>query len=165
MNMYAKPTPFFSLKNILNVALNGNKEHVDAICQRMGINPNDLYDYMCQAMEYGTVYEQTQPLAEQARTILLRRLDSQQTAQIEEVADEMGLSVRSLQRRLQAENVTFREIVDEARRDIALRLIRTNQHNINEIACVMGYDEPSSFRRAFKKWTGHNPKAYQLATC
>lgn len=156
-------TPFTSLKTILNVALKGNKDHVDVICQRLGINPNDLFDYVCQAMEYGTGYEETQPLAEQARAIVLRRLDQQQTAQIEEVASELGLSVRSLQRRLQTENVTFREIVDFARRDIALRLIRTSQHNINEIACVMGYDEPSSFRRAFKKWTGHNPKAYQLA--
>ncbi|RCR66664.1 AraC family transcriptional regulator [Larkinella punicea] len=163
--MYAGPTPFNSLKTILNIALNGNKDHVEAICQRMGINPNELYDHVCQAMEYGTGYLQTQPLAEQSRAIVLRRLDNQQTAQIEDVADELGLSVRSLQRRLQAEEVTFREIIDLARRDIALRLIRTNQHNINEIAFVMGYDEPSSFRRAFKKWTGHNPKAYQLATC
>ncbi|MGA0560761.1 helix-turn-helix transcriptional regulator [Larkinella sp. VNQ87] len=163
--MYPQSTPFHSLKAILNVALNGNKDHVDAICQRMGINPNEVYEYVCQAMEYGKGYEQTQPVAEQARAIVLRRLDNQQPAQIEDVADELGLSVRSLQRRLQAENVTFREIVDEARRDIALRLIRTNQHNINEIAFVMGYDEPSSFRRAFKKWTGHNPKAYQLAGC
>jgi AraC-like DNA-binding protein len=163
--MYPQSTPFTSLKTILNVALNGNKDHVDAICHRMGINPNDIYDYVCQAMEYGTGYQQTQPLAEQARAIVLHRLDNQQTAQIEVVADELGLSVRSLQRRLQAEDVTFREIIDYARRDIALRLIRTNQHNINEIAFVMGYDEPSSFRRAFKKWTGHNPKAYQLAAC
>ncbi|GAB3903359.1 hypothetical protein GCM10028803_31670 [Larkinella knui] len=160
--MYSQPTPFNSLKTILNVALNGNKDHIDAICHRMGINPNDLYNRVCQAMEYGTGYLTTQPLAEQARTIVLRRLDHQQSAQIEDVADELGLSVRSLQRRLQAEDVTFREIIDYARRDIALRLIRTNQHNINEIASVMGYDEPSSFRRAFKKWTGHNPKAYQL---
>ncbi|GAB3337682.1 hypothetical protein GCM10027299_49070 [Larkinella ripae] len=163
--MNPRPTPFHSLKSILNVALNGNKDHVEAICHRMGIDPGAVFDYVCQAMEYGTGYQQTQPLAEQSRAIVLRRLDNQQSAQIEDIADELGLSVRSLQRRLQAEDVTFREIIDYARRDIALRLIRTNQHNINEIACVMGYDEPSSFRRAFKKWTGHNPKAYQLATC
>lgn len=163
--MYLQSTPFNSLKTILNVALNGNKDHVDAICQRMGIDPNEVYDYVCQAMEYGAGYQQSQPMAEQSRAIVLRRLDGQQPTQIEEVADELGLSVRSLQRRLQAENVTFREIVDVARRDFALRLIRTNQHNINEIACVMGYDEPSSFRRAFKKWTGYNPKAYQLTSC
>ena len=163
--MHPQSTPFNALKTILNVALNGNKDTIDAICHRLGVNPNDLYTHVCQAMEYGTGYLQKQPLAEQARAIVLRRLDTQRSAQIEDVADELGLSVRSLQRRLQAEDVTFREMVDDARRDIALRLIRTSQHNINEIACVMGYDEPSSFRRAFKKWTGHNPKAYQLATC
>ncbi|MGV3556677.1 helix-turn-helix transcriptional regulator [Larkinella arboricola] len=164
--MYPKSTtPFHSLKTILNVALNGNKDHVEAICLRMGINPSEVYEHVCQAMEYGTGHLKAQPVAEQARAIVLRRLDHQQSAQIEDVADELGLSVRSLQRRLQAEDVTFREIVDYARRDIALRLIRTTQHNINEIALVMGYDEPSSFRRAFKKWTGHNPKAFQLATC
>ncbi|GAB3921581.1 helix-turn-helix transcriptional regulator [Larkinella terrae] len=163
--MYPQSTPFNSLKTILNSALNGNRDHVEAVCQRMGINPTEVFDYVCQAMEYGAGYRQTQPVAEQARAIVLRRLDHQQTAQIEDVADELGLSVRSLQRRLQAEDVNFREIIDYARRDIALRLIRTTQHNINEIACVMGYDEPSSFRRAFKKWTGHNPKAYQLSAC
>ncbi|WP_164851338.1 helix-turn-helix transcriptional regulator [Larkinella soli] len=150
------------MKAILNVVLNGEKEAIEIICHRMGVSQQDLYQYVCQALDYGIGYAPDQRLAEQARTIVLRRLDAHQSVQIEDVAEEMGLSVRSLQRRLQGEELTFREIIDQARRDVALRLIRTSRHNINEIASVMGYDEPSSFRRAFKKWTGQNPKAYQM---
>jgi AraC-like DNA-binding protein len=75
------------------------------------------------------------------------------------VAKRLGLSTRTLQRRLADEGLAFVDIVDEVRRALALRLVEEPAVSVREIAFLLGFSEPKAFRRAFRRWTGVAPRA------
>jgi AraC-like DNA-binding protein len=75
------------------------------------------------------------------------------------VAKRLGTSVRTLQRRLGAERAVFSLLVDEVRRDVALRYLADGKAELTEIAFLTGYSELSAFGRAFRRWTGSTPLA------
>lgn len=75
----------------------------------------------------------------------------------EKVARALSMSVRSLQRKLQQAQTTFRKILDQTREDLARQYIRDNKLNLTEIAFLLGFSEHSAFSRAFKRWTGQTP--------
>ena len=79
------------------------------------------------------------------------------------VAARLRMSARTLQRRLAGENVTFDGVLDELRRELALRYLADPRVGIAEIAYLLGYSEPSAFHRAFKRWTGTTPAAARPA--
>ena len=80
---------------------------------------------------------------------------------IERVAERMGSSVRTLQRRLSEAGVTHTALVEHARCDRALRRLRTTRLPIGQVAKELGFRDPSSFSRAFQRWTGMSPRAYR----
>ncbi len=73
------------------------------------------------------------------------------------VAQKLKMSERSLQRRLADEGITFDALLDEIRRDLALRYLADPKIAVAEVAYLLGYSEPSPFHRAFKRWTGKTP--------
>lgn len=73
------------------------------------------------------------------------------------VARRLNLSERSLQRRLDEEGLRFADIVEEVRKDLALRYIADPALSLGEVAFLLGFSEPSPFHRAFKRWTGSTP--------
>jgi AraC-like DNA-binding protein len=73
------------------------------------------------------------------------------------VADAFHLTPRTFQRRLLTENVTFRQITDDLRKQISNLLIRHNRFSITDISYVLGYSEPAAFIHSFKKWFGDAP--------
>ncbi|MBX3601839.1 MAG: AraC family transcriptional regulator [Rubrivivax sp.] len=79
------------------------------------------------------------------------------------VAGALHLSTRSLQRRLDAEGTRFAELVDEVRRELALRYVADRRLALGEVAFLLGYAEPSPFHRAFRRWTGTTPAALRAA--
>jgi AraC-like DNA-binding protein len=81
----------------------------------------------------------------------------------ERVASRLNISARTLQRRLNDWGVTFEELVDEYRRDRALRLLMRDDHSVLEIAYSLGYSDPAHFTRAFKRWQGVSPRTYRNA--
>ncbi|HWT00627.1 MAG TPA: AraC family transcriptional regulator [Pyrinomonadaceae bacterium] len=87
----------------------------------------------------------------------LRRGD----AKVASVARELAMSERSLQRRLNSEATSFREVLDEVRADLSLRLLGENEMDVREVAFTLGFSEPSAFYRAFRRWTGKTPAAYR----
>ncbi|MCD8522882.1 MAG: helix-turn-helix transcriptional regulator [Saccharospirillaceae bacterium] len=89
---------------------------------------------------------------------LLKRRISQ-----EDVAAQLNISVRNLQRRLKALGTTYQALLDESRQDIAMRLIRDESLPLYEIAFMVGYAEPSAFYKAFKRWTDATPGDYRQA--
>ena len=101
---------------------------------------------------------------EGATTLLVKKELSRrikgQLPTIEQLASDLNMSVRSLQTRLQAEHVSFRNLTNEVRRDMAIAHLRTGALNIGEIAFLLGFNEISSFSSAFRKWTGSAPSAY-----
>jgi len=82
-------------------------------------------------------------------------------ATLKEAAIHFEMSQQVLHRRLQAEDLSFKEIKMQTRRDIAVNLLFDNKCKIEEIATLVGFSEPSAFIRAFKSWTGSTPLAYR----
>lgn len=87
---------------------------------------------------------------------LLRSAD----AQIDDVARRLGLTGRSLQRRLKDEGTTFADLRDTVRHELARRYLDDGLA-IAEISFLLGFSEPSAFFRAFKRWTGEAPLAHR----
>ncbi len=79
----------------------------------------------------------------------------------EQIASNLHLTTQTLRRRLKDEGTSYQEIKDNLRRDSAIYHLERNQLPINEIAARVGFSEPSTFHRAFKKWTGVTPGAYR----
>lgn len=79
----------------------------------------------------------------------------------EQIAQQINVSPQTLRRRLKEENTSYQEIKDQLRRDIAIHHLSRNELSINDIALRVGFTEPSTFHRAFKKWTGMTPGAYR----
>lgn len=79
---------------------------------------------------------------------------------IEAIAHTLMLSVRQLQRELQIENTSYQQILDDTRKEIALKHIQNKQTSIHDLAFLLGFSEPSAFHRAFKRWTGQTPRNY-----
>jgi AraC-like DNA-binding protein len=77
------------------------------------------------------------------------------------VARRMRMSARTLARRLEAENTTFFALLDDARRDRAMRLMEDRGLTLTEIAFVLGFAHVASFHRAFRRWTGRTPADYR----
>jgi len=75
------------------------------------------------------------------------------------VAKRLGTSVRTLQRRLGAEGGVFTTLVENVRRDVAMRYLADGKANLTDIAFLTGYSELSAFGRAFRRWTGSTPLA------
>lgn len=82
-------------------------------------------------------------------------------AKVSAVARELAMSERSLQRRLNAHGTSFREVLDEVRSELALRLLGQNEVDVREVAFLLGFSEPSAFYRAFRRWTGRTPATYR----
>jgi len=79
------------------------------------------------------------------------------------IAKKLALSERTLQRRLQDESVTFADLVDEVRADLARMYLNDKNLAVFEVAFLLGYSEPSAFNRAFRRWTGQSPRQYRQA--
>jgi len=77
---------------------------------------------------------------------------------IEEAAAGLDMTVRTLQRKLTEEQTSFREIAGAVKKELALHLMKSRAGTITEVAEVLGYNDLSAFRRAFKLWTKATPK-------
>lgn len=75
------------------------------------------------------------------------------------LASRLGVSVRSLQRRLQREGTNLKALVEVTRREQALLYLQMPNTSIGEVAFRLGYSEPSAFHRAFRRWTGQTPSS------
>jgi len=101
---------------------------------------------------------------EQVKGILKRFLAGQRP-RLEDVAGEMRVSTRTLQRRLLAERVTFQNLMEEARRELARHYLLHSSLELNETAYLLGYEDSNSFFRAFHRWEGATPGEWRSAHC
>jgi AraC-like DNA-binding protein len=77
---------------------------------------------------------------------------------IQRVARKLGLSARSLQRRLEERRANYQQIVDRVRLDTARRLLADSSLSVAQIAFLTGFSDTTGFNRAFRRWTGQNPR-------
>jgi AraC-like DNA-binding protein len=81
--------------------------------------------------------------------------------QLDEVARTLGMSARTLQRRLADHGVTFQTLVTQARLQLAQSLMGERRYSLAEVAFLTGFSEQSAFNRAFKRWFGKTPGAFR----
>lgn len=98
-------------------------------------------------------------VSHRVREYLEKHLD--QVSGIDEVARALHFSVRTLARRLGEEGTRFQAIKDELRRDVAIQRLILTRTPIALIGNELGFDDPTTFYRAFKKWTGSPPGVYR----
>ncbi len=89
----------------------------------------------------------------------VQRLLPHGQAKAETVAKALALSVRTQSRRLSEEGTTFAEVVEQLRRSLALQYLKEPGFSLAQIAWLLGYESPTSFNHAFKRWTGRSPSA------
>ena len=78
-----------------------------------------------------------------------------------QIAGRLGLSERTLRRRLTDEGLTFSAVVDRARREVAESLLNLPDHTLAEVAYLTGFSDQTAFQRAFKRWSGKTPLAFR----
>ncbi len=81
---------------------------------------------------------------------------------ISDAARHMGMSGRTLQRKLSDLGYTYQNLVDESRRKLAKTLLKETEYSLAEVAFMSGFSEQSAFTRAFKRWAGQTPRSYRL---
>ena len=84
-------------------------------------------------------------------------------ASMDAIADKMAVSRQTLFRQLKSEGTTFEKVLDELRHQLALQYLRGKKVSVNETAYLVGFSEPASFSRAFKRWTGRSPREVRAA--
>lgn len=101
------------------------------------------------------------PIAERVRSALARSMREGRVG-LDDVARTLGLGPRSVQRQLQSAGLSFAEILDAVRREVALQALTDGGH-ASELSYVLGFSQPSAFYRAFRRWTGTTPTAWTAA--
>lgn len=80
---------------------------------------------------------------------------------LSDMADHLYMSVRTLNRRLQAAGLTYTGLIEDVRRQRALELLRHTRRPMGQLAGLLGYRDPASFGRAFRRWYGTSPGQYR----
>jgi AraC-like DNA-binding protein len=105
-------------------------------------------------------YVDARTTSDQVKAALKRVLAGRRPA-MTDVAKELGLSTRTLQRRLNDEGVSFQQLLLDARRELARHYLMQPSLELNETAYLLGYGDPNSFFRAFHEWEGTSPGAWR----
>jgi AraC-like DNA-binding protein len=82
---------------------------------------------------------------------------------VEDVARSLRMSKRTLARRLSDEGLNFTEILQQLRRDLAVRYLDDRKLHVSKIAWLLGFHDVSAFTHAFKRWTGKTPRELRTA--
>ncbi|MGI9262382.1 MAG: helix-turn-helix domain-containing protein, partial [Woeseiaceae bacterium] len=101
-------------------------------------------------------------VASEVRRLLIDLLPSGKTDQ-ELVSSRLNRSISTLQRQLQGEGVSYREVLEDTQRNLAETYLRDKKHTHAQIAYLLGFSEQSNFSRAFKRWTSMSPRQFQAA--
>lgn len=101
-------------------------------------------------------HEGQQPFTDRVRTTIQRKLTGRRP-KIQEIAREMHLSSRTLQRRLQDSGSSFQQVLEEARHQLARYYLANSVLELSEAAYLLGYEDANSFVRAFRTWEGVPP--------
>ncbi len=104
--------------------------------------------------------DQSKRFQDKVRKLIIKHLDSGD-ANMEMISDELRLSSRTVYRRLREENITFKTLLNDIKKELAQAYLKDPAYTINDISCLLGFSEPSAFHRAFKRWFGTNPSQYR----
>jgi AraC-like DNA-binding protein len=101
-------------------------------------------------------------LSERVRAIFMDRMVTGKFTE-DQIAEQLDISLRSLQRRLREERTSYQQLLDETRLELALQYINRTQLSVAQISPLLGFSNSSNFNRAFKRWLGLPPSRYRAA--
>ncbi len=101
-------------------------------------------------------FNESKTTAGRVKSVLMRMLHTGE-ASMDAVAEKLGQSRQTLYRNLKDEGVTYEQVLDDLRRKLALDFLAAKKVSVNETAYLVGFSDPASFSRAFKRWTGKSP--------
>ena len=112
------------------------------------------------AAELIAKYPRAVMLPDRVRTLIKNQLSGGNAA-VDRIAEHLGMSSRTLQRKLQASGTSHQGLLDEMRHELALRYLQEPEMAVCEVAYLLGFSESSAFHRAFKRWTGTTPNEFR----
>jgi AraC-like DNA-binding protein len=118
----------------------------------------DYFDEQCR--ELAARFTTDAPVTAQVRKDLMTSMDGGDPS-VGAVARRLGMSGRSLQRRLSEEGHRFDALLDDVREEFAKRYLARGTVSASEVAYLVGFQSPTAFFRAFKRWTGQTPLAFR----
>ena len=95
------------------------------------------------------------------RERLTQVMTSGTSTSLEDVANYLGMNIRTLQRRLTEEGTSYQAVQTKLRRELACAWLEQPSLAVYEIAYLLGFSDRASFHRAFKRWTGETPAEYR----
>jgi AraC-like DNA-binding protein len=104
--------------------------------------------------------ESSNTRANQVARVLAEKLKGK-APNIQEVARDLAMSSRNLQRTLRESGTTYQVLLDEVRRDVAIRHLANPSTSVSQVGFLLGFSEPSAFHRAFRRWTGKSPGEFR----
>jgi AraC-like DNA-binding protein len=125
-------------------------------------NPALLHVFEQHAEAALAAMEREDTRANQVARLLTQKLKGS-APPLEEVARELATSSRNLQRALREAGTSYQTLLDEVRRDLAIRHLANPTTSTGQVGFLLGFSEPSAFHRAFRRWTGKAPSAYRSA--
>lgn len=120
-----------------------------------------LFDEIRQLAQSLSRKNRNMPFIDRARYVIFAALFDTNISQ-DVVARELGLSTRTLRRKLAQEGASYQQLLDDCRMEIAARELAIEKHvSLSQMALKLGYSEHSTFTRAFFRWAGMTPKRYR----
>jgi AraC-like DNA-binding protein len=101
-----------------------------------------------------------QPVLDRVRTAIRMRLPEGYPL-LEEIAQALGVPAAAICRDLHETGATYKELVENVRRDLAIYYVKQRRLPFSEMAMLLGYSELSAFSRAFRRWTGTSPREWR----
>ena len=118
-------------------------------------------DFLADAVDQETIHRIDKSKADLSLCAMteqsIRRILPSGNITVERVSNELALSKRTFERRLSQEGVTFRELLEKTRAELSLNYLSNQDYSLSETSFMLGFNEPNSFFRAFKKWHGSTP--------
>ncbi len=163
---YAKPAHASSYKMILGAEVTFDSEHselflpthvLETAVKTANISDHVVFHQQCEEMLLGL--DRVGKTTADVRQLLIQSAGDFLT--IEQVAERLHISQRTLRRRLKAESTNFRSTLDEIRDLLAKEYLAKTELTVAEIAHLLEYSETVNFRRAFVRWNGITPNNYR----
>jgi len=149
------PIEFSAEANVLYFSKDALEKHLPTANPRLaGVSDQVVAEYLARFDKGST--------AIRVRAKLIDLLSAGEFSQ-QEVANNLHMSLRTLQRKLAEEDTSYKEILKETRRELANQYLRQGYLSVSEVTYLLGFSEPSNFARAFKRWTGHTPSEFRAA--
>ncbi|MBA55540.1 MAG: hypothetical protein CMK89_13890 [Pseudomonadales bacterium] len=154
------------LEQVARCPIHYDKDYIELVFDRQDIERKltSGNDELTQAHEQILLKHmadlQQDKLSAKVQLAILEQLPSGNVKETD-IASELGLSSRTMQRRLLEEGVNFQGLLQTARQKLADQYIRDEKLSISEIAYLLGFSEQANFTRAFKRWTGRSPTQYR----